>query len=106
MSEVFIKRLLHHRSPNAVLIVDNCHDIISSSCSSKKVGLFVRDNNASFHHSEHTREIYLDAGVMLLYLPPYSPDLSLVEEFFAELKVFSKKQWHEYENSPYQDFGI
>jgi transposase len=47
-----------------------------------------------------------DAGVILVYLPPYSPDLNPTEEFFAELKAFIKKQWREYENSPHQDFKI
>ena len=47
----------------------------------------------------------LEAGIKLQYLPPpYSPDLNPIEEFFAELKAFIKKQWHEYESSPYQDF--
>jgi transposase len=45
------------------------------------------------------------AGVKLLYLPPYSPDLNPIEEFFAELKAFIKKQWHEFESSPQLDFG-
>jgi transposase len=48
----------------------------------------------------------LDAGVKLLYLPPYSPDLNPIEEFFAELKAFIKKQWHEYEDNLYQDFRV
>ena len=37
-----------------------------------------------------------DAEVKLVYLPPYSPDLNPVEEFFAELKQFIKKQWSTY----------
>jgi transposase len=45
-----------------------------------------------------------DAGVKLLYLPLYSPDLNPIEEFFAELKAFIKKQWYEFEDSPHQDF--
>jgi transposase len=32
-------------------------------------------------------ELCSDAGVKLLYLPPYSPDLNPIEEFFAELKA-------------------
>jgi hypothetical protein len=44
------------------------------------------------------------ASVKLLYLPPYSPDLNPIEEFFAELKAFIKKQWHEFKNNPQQDF--
>lgn len=31
-----------------------------------------------------------NAGVELVYLPPYSPDFSPIEEFFAELKNFIK----------------
>lgn len=31
--------------------------------------------NASFHHSERIRQLCSDAGVKLVYLPLYSPDL-------------------------------
>jgi hypothetical protein len=31
--------------------------------------------------------------VKLVYLPPYSPDLNPIEEFFAELKSFIKRSW-------------
>jgi transposase len=47
-----------------------------------------------------------DAGVLLLYLPPYSPHLNPIEEFFAELKAFIKKQWRENEDSRYRDFKV
>jgi transposase len=32
-----------------------------------------------------------DAGVELIYLPLYSPHLNPIEEFFAELKAFIKR---------------
>lgn len=71
--EDFIEQLLHHcrpyPEPHSVLIMDN----------------------ASFHHSERIKEMCRDAGVILVYLPPYSPDLNPIEEFFAELKAFIKK---------------
>jgi transposase len=38
-----------------------------------------------------------DAGVKLVFLPPYSPDFNPIEEFFAELKAFIKQSWHYYE---------
>ena len=86
--EDFIEQLLHYcrpyPEPNSVLIMDN----------------------ASFHHSERIKQMCRDAGVILLYLPPYSPDLNPIEEFFAELKAFIKKQWHEYEHNPDQDFTV
>jgi transposase len=86
--EKFIEQLLHHcrpyPEPRSVLVMDN----------------------ASFHHSDRIKEMCRNAGVILVYLPPYSPDLNPIEEFFAELKAFIKRQWHEYENSPYQNFMV
>jgi transposase len=43
--------------------------------------------------------------VKLVYLPPYSPDLNPIEEFFAELKAFIKRNWQVYEENPGQGFG-
>lgn len=40
-------------------------------------------DNASFHHSERISQMCADAGVKLVYLPPYSPDLNPIEEFFC-----------------------
>jgi transposase len=37
------------------------------------------------------QQIYDDAGVVFLYLPPYSPDLNLIEEFFRELKIYIRQ---------------
>jgi transposase len=62
--------------------------------------------NASFHHSERTKQIRRDAGVKLVYMSPYSPDLNPIEEFFAELKTFIKKRSHEFEEDPHQDFKV
>jgi transposase len=62
-------------------------------------------DNASFHHTERITQMCYDAGVKLLYLPPYSPDLNPIEEFFAELKAFIKRNWHIYEGNPEQGFG-
>ncbi len=43
--------------------------------------------------------------MILLYLPPYSPDLNPIEEFFAELKAFIKRNWQCYSRDPDRDFG-
>ena len=34
-----------------------------------------------------------EAGVRLEYLPPYSPDFNPIEEAFAELKAWIKKNY-------------
>lgn len=45
------------------------------------------------------------AGVKLFYLPPYSPRLNPIEEFFAELKAFIRENWKVYEENPEQGFA-
>jgi transposase len=62
-------------------------------------------DNASFHHSEGVKELCLRAGVKLVFLPPYSPGLNPIEEFFGDLKRFIRRNWIEYESNPGQDFG-
>jgi transposase len=59
-------------------------------------------DNASFHHSVRIEQMCYNAGVKILYLPPYSPDLNPIEEYFAELKAFIKRNWHVYEADPSQ----
>jgi transposase len=61
-------------------------------------------DNASFHRSEGLEQMYADAGVKLVYLPPYSPDLNPIEEFFAKLKGFIKRNWDYYEKGPERGF--
>lgn len=84
--ESFIRGLLPHcgqwPDENSVLIMDN----------------------ASIHHSERIEQMCRDAGVRLLYLPPYSPDLNPIEEFFSEFKAFIKTNWNVYEEHPEQGF--
>jgi transposase len=82
----FIEELLEHcgrwPEPRSVLVMDN----------------------ASFHRSERVKTMCDEAGVKLVFLPPYSPDPNPIEEFFSDLKRFIKKNWHEYESNPTQDF--
>ncbi|ODM18801.1 hypothetical protein SI65_05418 [Aspergillus cristatus] len=62
-------------------------------------------DNASFHHSKRIEQLCSGKGVKLVYLPPYSPDLNPVEEFFAELNAFIKRHWSFYEEDPSQGFN-
>jgi transposase len=45
-----------------------------------------------------------EAGVKLVHLPPYSPDLNPIEELFAELKAFIRRNWKFFEENPEQGF--
>ena len=88
MFEQFIKQLLPHYGkwpePKSVLIIDN----------------------ASFHRSDRIHRLYTTARVKLLYLPPYSPDLNPIKEFFTKLKAFIKRNWQLYGDLPHQDFKV
>ena len=50
----------------------------------------VMDNLAA-HKVAGVREAIGAAGASLLYLPPYSPDLNPIEQFFAKLKGLLRK---------------
>lgn len=58
----------------------------------------------SFHRSDRIEKMCADAGVKLVYLPPYSPDLNPIEAFFSELKAFIKRNWLRYEENPERGF--
>jgi transposase len=61
-------------------------------------------DNASIHNSERIKQMCDAAGVKIVKLPPYSPDLNPIEEFFAELKAFIKRHWQIFEDDPEQGF--
>ena len=57
------------RSSHSILVMDNC----------------------SIHHISEVKELLKQAGVLLLFLPPYSPDFNPVEEAFSYLKSDLRK---------------
>lgn len=48
-------------------------------------------DNLSCHKAKGVKEAIEAAGAMLLYLPPYSPDLNPIEMIFAKLKTLLRK---------------
>ena len=48
-------------------------------------------DNLSAHKGERVRELVESAGCELLYLPPYSPDFSPIEEAFSKVKGILRK---------------
>lgn len=45
-------------------------------------------DNATFHKSKQLANAFEQAGIGLLFLPPYSPDLNPIEQFWAWLKAW------------------
>lgn len=48
-------------------------------------------DNVGFHKNEIFRKVCDFVGIKLLYLPPYSPHLNVIELFFNALKMNLKK---------------
>ena len=48
-------------------------------------------DNASIHCTNSVADILRDAGILVLYLPPYSPDYNPIEEAFSYVKYYLKE---------------
>ena len=48
-------------------------------------------DNASFHKRKDTQQAIADAGFILEFLPPYSPQLNPIEKFWAKAKAIRRK---------------
>jgi putative transposase len=57
-----------------------------------EVGDLVMMDNLSSHKRKAIRRAIRSAGAKLLFLPKYSPDLNPIEQVFAKLKHFLRKQ--------------
>lgn len=56
-----------------------------------KEGDIVILDNLSTHKNRKARDMIRQKGAKIWFLPPYSPDLNPIEQFFAKLKAFLRK---------------
>ena len=56
-------------SPQSVLVLDNC----------------------SVHHVSGATDLLREAGILVVFLPLYSPDLNPAEELFSVVKYYLKE---------------
>ena len=47
-------------------------------------------DNCSIHHTD-VAELFQSAGILLIYLPPYSPDTNPIELAFGYVKAYLKE---------------
>jgi hypothetical protein len=67
--EGLLDRMNPYPAPQSVLVLDNCR----------------------IHHVPGVSEMCAARGVKLVYLPPYSPDLNPIEECFAFVKAYIRR---------------
>lgn len=48
-------------------------------------------DNLSVHHVDEITDLFQQHGILLLFLPAYSPDLNPIEELFSYVKYYLKK---------------
>lgn len=48
-------------------------------------------DNCRIHHNQDLVDLVESAGCVILYLPPYSPDLTPIEESFGALKAYIRR---------------
>lgn len=56
----------------------------------EKGDVIIMDNMRS-HHVKSVKDTIEKAGMILLYLPPYSPDLNPIEKMWSKLKAIMRK---------------
>ena len=61
-------------------------------------GQVVVMDNASIHKNIKVKEMIEAANCHLLYLPPYSPDLNPIENYWAVMKKYIRKIRHKYDD--------
>ena len=83
---------------NATVNLENFFDFLRGSLIPKMMpfngnnpkSILIMDN-LSVHHTCEVKDILQQAGILVLYLPPYSPDLNPIEEAFGYVKSYLKK---------------
>jgi transposase len=96
-TSTFIAALRHNRV-TAPLLLDGAMNGQSFLAYVKQIlaptlkpGDIVVMDNVSVHQVAGVREAIEARGAILLYLPPYSPDLNPIEQFFSKLKAILRK---------------
>ena len=57
-------------------------------CNSKSIVIM---DNCSIHYVHQVKDFLHETGVLVLYLPPYSPDLNPIELAFSCIKQYLKQ---------------
>ena len=57
-----------------------------------KRGQFVIFDNVSFHKSQEIIDLIEETGAKVVFLPPYSPDLSPIEKMWSKIKEILKRK--------------
>lgn len=104
---------LRHDSVVAPLVVDGAIDgtmfrawVEQALAPALSPGDIVVADNLSSHKVAGVREAIEGRGATLLFLPPYSPDLNPIEQFFAKLKATLRRLAPRSREALYRDLAL
>lgn len=102
--EGYMAYRIHQGSITAELFEDFLENDILPNCTPYPGprSIIIMDN-ATIHRSDRVQELCAMAGVLLEYLPPYSPDFNPIEQSFSVLKTWIRR--HGEEAVLYDDFA-
>lgn len=63
-------------------------------------------DNLSSHKVKGVTEPIINAGALIMYLPPYSPDLNPIEMMWSKNKAYLRKSKPRTKESLYDDIGL
>lgn len=100
----YIATVLFQGSINTMRFEDFVIDFVLSRCTPfpGRNSVLVMDN-CSIHRLEVIATACARAGVLIRFLPPYSPDFNPIEYSFHDLKAWIRRNW--IHTSEYPEFG-
>jgi len=63
-----------------------------------KAGQTIILDNATIHNKNEIRELAYGCGCSVIFLPPYSPDLNIIEKFWSWLKNQMRNMLRRFDN--------
>ena len=90
----YLDYIIHHGTITAELFMEFVEERVLPSCSPYPGprSVLVLDN-ASIHKNIRLQQLCNDAGVLLKFLPPYSPDYNPIEATFGDLKAWIRRNY-------------
>ena len=94
-----------------------CYELITGTTNGDKLYNFLRGSlipsmhpfpgemsilivdNCSIHHVQEVKDLLEAAGILLIFLPPYSPDYNPAEELFSYIKYYLKDHEDLFQNT-------
>ena len=74
-------------------------------CPTLQTGDIVILDNLTSHKVDGVQQAIAAVGARALYLPPYSPDLNLIENLFSKLKTLLRKATKRSPEEPWRKIG-